>query len=167
MIWEEQVLTIVMTTRTVERGRTKCGQYWPLELGMTGEYGKISIANLEVDSRRDYTLTSLMMHNKSVRHYCQHSFFLTHRSFLWNMMLNLSWGIRAKVVCEKAVKFPQMCGWPVNTMPPREMGTIIEKNGKLARLCGWQVCTRYLGIYADGYHSFSPKFCNFLSFVVL
>jgi len=29
MIWEQRVQVIVMTTRTVERQRTKCGQYWP------------------------------------------------------------------------------------------------------------------------------------------
>ena len=29
MVWELRVVVIVMTTRTVERTRTKCGQYWP------------------------------------------------------------------------------------------------------------------------------------------
>ena len=29
LVWEQRVLVIVMTTRTVERHRTKCGQYWP------------------------------------------------------------------------------------------------------------------------------------------
>jgi len=29
MVWEQRVQVIVMTTRTVERQRTKCGQYWP------------------------------------------------------------------------------------------------------------------------------------------
>ncbi|XP_041464328.1 tyrosine-protein phosphatase non-receptor type 9-like isoform X2 [Lytechinus variegatus] len=65
MIWENQVRTIVMTTRTVERGRLKCGQYWPLEEGTSGDYGKISVANLEVETRRDYTITLLTVHNSS------------------------------------------------------------------------------------------------------
>ena len=29
LVWEQRVVVIVMTTRTVERHRTKCGQYWP------------------------------------------------------------------------------------------------------------------------------------------
>ena len=29
LVWEQRVVVIVMTTRTVERTRTKCGQYWP------------------------------------------------------------------------------------------------------------------------------------------
>ena len=29
MLWELRVVVIVMTTRTIERHRTKCGQYWP------------------------------------------------------------------------------------------------------------------------------------------
>lgn len=65
MIWEEQVQTIVMTTRTVERGRLKCGQYWPLDVGTSGEYGKITVNNLEVDSRRDYSITLLSMNNSA------------------------------------------------------------------------------------------------------
>ena len=32
MVWEQQVQVIVMTTRTFERCRQKCGQYWPSEL---------------------------------------------------------------------------------------------------------------------------------------
>eukprot|EP00057_Strongylocentrotus_purpuratus_P015757 XP_011670231.1 PREDICTED: tyrosine-protein phosphatase non-receptor type 9 isoform X1 [Strongylocentrotus purpuratus] len=65
MIWESQCRTIVMTTRTVERGRLKCGQYWPLEEGTSGEYGKISVANLEIETRRDYTITVLTVHNST------------------------------------------------------------------------------------------------------
>lgn len=58
-----------MTTRTVERGRLKCGQYWPLEEGTSGEYGKISVANLEIETRRDYTITVLTVHNSTVRYF--------------------------------------------------------------------------------------------------
>ena len=33
LIWEQKVMVIVMTTKTVERHRTKCGQYWPEDVG--------------------------------------------------------------------------------------------------------------------------------------
>ena len=33
MIWEQKVLVIVMTTRTVEKHKNKCGQYWPYDVG--------------------------------------------------------------------------------------------------------------------------------------
>ena len=33
MVWEQKVLVIVMTTRAVEKHKTKCGQYWPEDVG--------------------------------------------------------------------------------------------------------------------------------------
>ena len=44
MVWEQRVVVIVMTTRTVERHRTKCGQYWPELEGEdnTGEFTEIT-----------------------------------------------------------------------------------------------------------------------------
>jgi tyrosine-protein phosphatase non-receptor type 9 len=63
MIWEQQVLIIVMTTRTVERGRLKCGQYWPLEEETAEDHGDFIIINNGVDTRKDYTVTSLILQN--------------------------------------------------------------------------------------------------------
>ena len=39
LVWEQRVVVIVMTTRTVERTRTKCGQYWP---ELEGEYMELT-----------------------------------------------------------------------------------------------------------------------------
>ena len=33
MVWEQKVLVIVMTTKAVEKHKTKCGQYWPDDVG--------------------------------------------------------------------------------------------------------------------------------------
>ena len=33
MVWEQEVLVIVMTTRAIEKHKTKCGQYWPDDVG--------------------------------------------------------------------------------------------------------------------------------------
>ncbi|MEE6460314.1 hypothetical protein FKM82_000918 [Ascaphus truei] len=75
MVWEHKVLIIVMTTRVIERGRIKCGQYWPLEVGRNEDSGHFSIRNIHIDLFQDFKLTHLDVYNKqtdesrSVAHY--------------------------------------------------------------------------------------------------
>ncbi|XP_064618737.1 tyrosine-protein phosphatase non-receptor type 9-like isoform X2 [Lineus longissimus] len=63
MIWEESVVTIVMTTRTIERSRIKCGQYWPKEEETAEQYGDFVVINCGIEKTRDYTVTSLVLQN--------------------------------------------------------------------------------------------------------
>lgn len=52
-----------MTTRTVERCRSKCGQYWPLEEETSDEYGQFQIFNNAVEQHKDWTISSLVVSN--------------------------------------------------------------------------------------------------------
>uniref|UniRef100_A0A8C7XUB2 Tyrosine-protein phosphatase non-receptor type 9 n=1 Tax=Oryzias sinensis TaxID=183150 RepID=A0A8C7XUB2_9TELE len=63
MVWEQSVLVIVMTTRTEEGSRRKCGQYWPLEEGGQEVYGHIAVVNQRVDHHTHYNHTTLELHN--------------------------------------------------------------------------------------------------------
>uniref|UniRef100_A0A672PTD6 Tyrosine-protein phosphatase non-receptor type 9 n=1 Tax=Sinocyclocheilus grahami TaxID=75366 RepID=A0A672PTD6_SINGR len=63
MVWEQSVLVIVMTTRTDEGGRRKCGQYWPKEEGGQEVYGHIAVVNHRVDKQAHYNQTTLELHN--------------------------------------------------------------------------------------------------------
>ena len=59
MVWMEKSVVIVMTTRTVERCRQKCGQYWPLEEQSEEEYGDFRVRNLGLEVCPDYVMTRL------------------------------------------------------------------------------------------------------------
>lgn len=67
MVWEQHTLVIVMTTRVLERGRVKCGQYWEVEPDHECEYGQFRIRTLSVDTNEDYTVTSLELTNLKVK----------------------------------------------------------------------------------------------------
>jgi len=59
MVWEQRVVVIVMTTRTVERHRTKCGQYWPELEGTNVTYGVYNIQSENIENYEDFIVTDL------------------------------------------------------------------------------------------------------------
>ncbi|KAK6288384.1 hypothetical protein J4Q44_G00389160, partial [Coregonus suidteri] len=64
MVWEQMVLIVVMTTRVVERGRVKCGQYWPIEEGRTEQHGLFLVRNTLIQLYQDFRLSHLELHNR-------------------------------------------------------------------------------------------------------
>jgi tyrosine-protein phosphatase non-receptor type 9 len=69
MVWEQQVLVVVMTTRVVERGRTKCGQYWEAEEAGVATYGGFRVTTASVEQHADYIVTALHLANLKVEHW--------------------------------------------------------------------------------------------------
>eukprot|EP00090_Calanus_glacialis_P004779 TRINITY_DN13583_c0_g1_i1.p1 TRINITY_DN13583_c0_g1~~TRINITY_DN13583_c0_g1_i1.p1 ORF type:complete len:630 (+),score=190.51 TRINITY_DN13583_c0_g1_i1:132-2021(+) len=63
MIWQERTLLIVMTTKEVERGKTKCAKYWP-EPEKTEEYGNYTVVSVSEESSKDYTLREFLVSKK-------------------------------------------------------------------------------------------------------
>lgn len=66
MVWEQHCLVIVMTTRVMERGRIKCGQYWENDEGGVCEYDNFRMRTVHVDSSENYTVVSLELTNMKV-----------------------------------------------------------------------------------------------------
>lgn len=52
--------------RVVERGRVKCGQYWPLEAGRTEDYGYFLVRNVHIEMFQDFKLSHLELFNTQV-----------------------------------------------------------------------------------------------------
>jgi len=55
MIWQEGTRIVVMTTKEVERGKTKCARYWPNQ-GEVEEYGSLRVEGISEETSKDYTL---------------------------------------------------------------------------------------------------------------
>jgi len=53
----------VMTTRTVERGRTKCGQYWPELEGTSITCGNYTVESENIENYEDFIVTDLRLTN--------------------------------------------------------------------------------------------------------
>lgn len=54
MVWEQQVVIVVMITNLIERGRRKCDMYWPKE--GTEVYGVISVTLTDENVLATYTV---------------------------------------------------------------------------------------------------------------
>ncbi|CAL4066178.1 unnamed protein product, partial [Meganyctiphanes norvegica] len=60
MVWQENTRVIVMTTKEMERGKTKCGHYWPDDAS-SKEYGRIKISNVSESQNNDYILREFLV----------------------------------------------------------------------------------------------------------
>lgn len=56
-----------MTTRVMERGRVKCGQYWEPQENSSLEFGNFHVRTLSIETNEDYTVASLELRNTKVR----------------------------------------------------------------------------------------------------
>ncbi|KAF4533060.1 hypothetical protein B566_EDAN002623 [Ephemera danica] len=59
-VWQENTRVIVMTTKILERGKSKCACYWPEE-GEEADFGNIRVSNILETSTADYTLRKFIV----------------------------------------------------------------------------------------------------------
>ncbi|XP_060032393.1 receptor-type tyrosine-protein phosphatase eta [Erinaceus europaeus] len=61
MVWEKNVYAIVMLTKCVEQGRTKCEEYWPSKKAQ--DYGDITVSNTAEIILPEWTIRDFMVTN--------------------------------------------------------------------------------------------------------
>lgn len=61
-----RLMRMLLFLRVVERGRVKCGQYWPLEEGKAEKHGYFLIRNTHNQLFQDFQLTHLELYNTQV-----------------------------------------------------------------------------------------------------
>lgn len=70
MVWEQQVLVIVMTTKVNECGKVKCEQYWPLEeMSEDQIYQNFKVSTMSLSQFDNYAVTRLEVTNTDVSYY--------------------------------------------------------------------------------------------------
>lgn len=75
MVWEQQVLVIVMTTKVFECGKIKCEQYWPPdETSDDQTYQNFNVSTTSLSQFDNYAVTRLELTNTdvSIRRYIGH-----------------------------------------------------------------------------------------------
>lgn len=63
MVWHNKCIVLVMTTRTIERCRAKCDQYWPLDEKTYCTVGNFCIINNSVERDKDWVISTLSLAN--------------------------------------------------------------------------------------------------------
>ncbi|KAG8519561.1 Receptor-type tyrosine-protein phosphatase eta, partial [Galemys pyrenaicus] len=61
MVWEKNVYAIVMLTKCIEQGRTKCEEYWPSKKAQ--DYGEIIVANTSEIALPEWTIRDFTVKN--------------------------------------------------------------------------------------------------------
>ncbi|XP_067947048.1 receptor-type tyrosine-protein phosphatase kappa-like [Watersipora subatra] len=59
MIWEQRPSAIVMVTRAIENTKTKCMQYWPLEVGVAKVFGEFYVSLKSVNLYAEFSMSHL------------------------------------------------------------------------------------------------------------
>ena len=64
------IAILSLICRCAERGRGKCGQYWPEQERQTCTYGHLVVTNLECDVKADFTTSLFDLTNSMVKFIC-------------------------------------------------------------------------------------------------